>query len=294
MPKKFRIPHGTMISAGGYRVFTEDGFQSRARHALQLRARFGRRFDLPLSPATPTPTSPATVTASASARRPTESASAATSSARAKSNFPRNSRRTPEAANAGPRIGPVVINEIHYHPDAGDDEFVELRNITASAVRALRSRASHQHLARERTRLHVPHQCHASRQRLAADRGARTRQPFARSMACPPDVPIARSIRRHAAGQRRATGTATARPARHQRRRLTSRSTKCATTTKRPGRRRRTAAAHRCSAQASGLRQRPDQLGSSACPRRARTSCPARRRSSRPNHKARRSSPIRT
>src|SRR5205085_12028376 len=32
--------------------------------------------------------------------------------------------------NAGPRIGPVVINEIHYNPAAGDDEFVELRNIS--------------------------------------------------------------------------------------------------------------------------------------------------------------------
>jgi hypothetical protein len=37
-------------------------------------------------------------------------------------------------ANAGPRIGPVVINEIHYHPDATGDEFVELLNLTASPV----------------------------------------------------------------------------------------------------------------------------------------------------------------
>jgi hypothetical protein len=28
----------------------------------------------------------------------------------------------------------VVINEIHYHPDAGDDEFVELKNITGEPV----------------------------------------------------------------------------------------------------------------------------------------------------------------
>jgi hypothetical protein len=37
-------------------------------------------------------------------------------------------------SNTGPRIGPVVINEIRYAPAAGFDEFVELKNLTASAV----------------------------------------------------------------------------------------------------------------------------------------------------------------
>ena len=42
--------------------------------------------------------------------------------------------------NSGPRIGPVVINEIHYHPpdlgtnDNSVDEFIELRNITSKPV----------------------------------------------------------------------------------------------------------------------------------------------------------------
>lgn len=38
------------------------------------------------------------------------------------------------ATNVGPKIGPVVINEIHYHPDLGGDEFIELRNITGNPV----------------------------------------------------------------------------------------------------------------------------------------------------------------
>ena len=49
--------------------------------------------------------------------------------------------RTPDAPNSASVIGPVVINEIHYHPpdlagpvDNGRDEFVELHNITTSAV----------------------------------------------------------------------------------------------------------------------------------------------------------------
>jgi hypothetical protein len=45
------------------------------------------------------------------------------------------------AANAGPRVGPVVISEIMYHPpdladgiDNSGDEYVELQNITGAAV----------------------------------------------------------------------------------------------------------------------------------------------------------------
>ena len=38
------------------------------------------------------------------------------------------------AANSPPAVGPVVINEIMYHPATGGDEFVELLNITDTAV----------------------------------------------------------------------------------------------------------------------------------------------------------------
>src|SRR6185295_10593963 len=44
-------------------------------------------------------------------------------------------------ANAGPKVGPVVISEIHFHPpdfsdgtDNSDDEFIELQNLTSAAV----------------------------------------------------------------------------------------------------------------------------------------------------------------
>jgi CotH kinase protein/Lamin Tail Domain/Fn3 associated/Concanavalin A-like lectin/glucanases superfamily len=37
-------------------------------------------------------------------------------------------------ANSGPRVGPVVITEIHYHPDGAGDEFVELQNIGGNLV----------------------------------------------------------------------------------------------------------------------------------------------------------------
>lgn len=38
------------------------------------------------------------------------------------------------APNAGPRMGPIAINEVMYNPAAGGDEFVELLNITDYAV----------------------------------------------------------------------------------------------------------------------------------------------------------------
>ncbi len=50
-------------------------------------------------------------------------------------NFVALSSATPGAANAAPQVGPIVINEIMYHPDAvGDAEYVELLNISGTAV----------------------------------------------------------------------------------------------------------------------------------------------------------------
>jgi hypothetical protein len=45
------------------------------------------------------------------------------------------STSTPGAANSTARVGPVVINEVMYHPAGNDDaEYVELLNISSSAV----------------------------------------------------------------------------------------------------------------------------------------------------------------
>jgi hypothetical protein len=42
---------------------------------------------------------------------------------------------TPGAPNSGPLVGPVVITELMYNPAGTHDEFVELMNITADAVK---------------------------------------------------------------------------------------------------------------------------------------------------------------
>ena len=50
-------------------------------------------------------------------------------------NFVALSKATPGAANAAPKVGPVVINEIMYHPDTpADAEYVELLNISNEPV----------------------------------------------------------------------------------------------------------------------------------------------------------------
>jgi hypothetical protein len=48
--------------------------------------------------------------------------------------FVAESAKTPGADNAYPKVGPVVINEIMYHPGAGGDEFIELKNVTGAVV----------------------------------------------------------------------------------------------------------------------------------------------------------------
>ncbi|MBN2446864.1 MAG: lamin tail domain-containing protein, partial [Phycisphaerae bacterium] len=51
------------------------------------------------------------------------------------SNFVALSRPTPGEANAGPLVGPIVINEIMYHPDdPADAEYVELLNVSDAPV----------------------------------------------------------------------------------------------------------------------------------------------------------------
>jgi hypothetical protein len=48
--------------------------------------------------------------------------------------FVAESAKTPGEDNAGPLVGPVVINEIMYCPMPGGDEFIELKNVTGADV----------------------------------------------------------------------------------------------------------------------------------------------------------------
>jgi hypothetical protein len=48
--------------------------------------------------------------------------------------FPAQANQSFGGQNAGPNIGPLVLNEIMYHPAAGFDEFIEVKNVSTSEV----------------------------------------------------------------------------------------------------------------------------------------------------------------
>jgi len=132
VPRKFRVPDGTIISAGGYIVFTETNFNpapptlfnfslDSAGDAIYLSSgdgtnllSYGHGVDF------------GAAANGVSFGRYVNSVG--------EEQFPAQIATTFGAMNAGPLIGPVVISEIMYHPDADGDEFIELRNITSSDV----------------------------------------------------------------------------------------------------------------------------------------------------------------
>jgi hypothetical protein len=133
MPKKYRLPTNSIIPAGGFVSFTEAQFNAApgSSNSFALSStgddvylfsadaagdltgyNHGVRFDAAFN--------------GVSFGRYINSAG--------EEFFPLQTALSPGTPNADPRIGPVIISEIHYHPDAGGDEFIELLNVTASTV----------------------------------------------------------------------------------------------------------------------------------------------------------------
>lgn len=48
--------------------------------------------------------------------------------------YPQQLSVTLGQANSGPRVGPIVINEVHYHPETGGFEFIEFLNLIDAPV----------------------------------------------------------------------------------------------------------------------------------------------------------------
>ncbi|HXJ55028.1 MAG TPA: lamin tail domain-containing protein [Verrucomicrobiae bacterium] len=132
-PQKFRIPSDTFLAPGGFVVFQESQFNLGAgnSNSLVLDADGDRIFlfsadeagnltgyshGFSFGPAAPGQSFGRYVLSTGEAE------------------FPAQLELTPEAANRGPRVGPVVVSEIQYHPDSAGDEFIELRNVTTNAV----------------------------------------------------------------------------------------------------------------------------------------------------------------
>jgi hypothetical protein len=132
-PTKFRIPPGTIIGAGGYRVFTETEFNSQpgALDSFALDSE-GDAIYLTSGDANTNLTGYSHGFSFGAAANGVSFGRYVISTG--EEQFPAQASATRDAGNTGPRIGPIVISEIHYHPEAGGDEFVELRNISAGAV----------------------------------------------------------------------------------------------------------------------------------------------------------------
>lgn len=132
-PRKFRIPDSTVIPAGGYLYFDEDDFNptpgTGTSFAFDSTGDDAYLFSADAGGHLTGYNHGAVFGASfngASFGRCVNSAG--------EEFYPRQLAVTLGLSNAGPKIGPVVINEIHYHPDANGDEFVELLNFSGSPV----------------------------------------------------------------------------------------------------------------------------------------------------------------
>jgi hypothetical protein len=136
-PKKYRIPNGTTIPAGGFITFDESQFNAGGTGFA-----FSSNND------------EAWIYSGDAAGELTGYAQGEKfgagevgvsfgryTNSQTNTFFVAQSAQTLSAANAGPKVGPVVISEIMYHPldigtnDNSTDEFIELRNITGAEVR---------------------------------------------------------------------------------------------------------------------------------------------------------------
>jgi hypothetical protein len=133
--KKFRIPNGTILQPGAYLVFDEDDFNSTPDVHPSFSFNSAEGDDVYLVQADPTTGKllnfvdhvdfAAAANGESFGRWPNGEGSL----------YPMQSR-TLGAANSGPRIGPLIISELMYNPQSGNDdlEYIELTNITDAAM----------------------------------------------------------------------------------------------------------------------------------------------------------------
>jgi hypothetical protein len=135
-PKKFHIPPATVLAPGGYHSFTEADF-NRAGAGFALSSD-GDEVWLFSADANGDLTGYVHGFDFGAADDGVSFGRHVTSEG--KEHFVAQVSRTLDAANASPRVGPVVINEIMYRPrdlstnDNSADEFIELLNITTNTV----------------------------------------------------------------------------------------------------------------------------------------------------------------
>jgi hypothetical protein len=139
-PLKFRIPNNTVISAGGYVVFTETDFNPTpgTNGSFTLSSQ-GEEVYLLSADANTNLTGYSHGFSFGAAANGVSFGRHVISTGDER--FVAQIANTPGAANAGPLVGPVVIREIMYHPpdlangvDNTDDEYIQFHNISSSLV----------------------------------------------------------------------------------------------------------------------------------------------------------------
>jgi hypothetical protein len=129
-PEKYAIPKGTVLSPGGYAVFTEEQFNANDNgfaldsHGDQVFL-FSADANGKLTGFSDGFTFGASENGVTFGRLVTADGQA---------QYPAQSSPSLGLPNIGPKVGPIVINEIHYHPQGAGPEFVELKNITSHSV----------------------------------------------------------------------------------------------------------------------------------------------------------------
>jgi hypothetical protein len=132
-PKKFRIPNGTQIAPGGFAAFTEAAFNAQPGVPPSFAlSSHGESLFLFSGDAATNLTGYSHSFDYGAAANGVSFGRVLISTG--EEFWPAQSANTLNAANAGARVGPVVINEILYHPPTGFDEFVELHNLSGGSV----------------------------------------------------------------------------------------------------------------------------------------------------------------
>lgn len=125
--KKFRIPDGTTITAGGFIVFYESQFGA----AFTFDSAHGDEAWLSAADAAGNLTGYRTGAKFGAAENGVSFGRVTTTLG---VDYAALSTRSLGSANTGPLIGPLVINEIMYNPTNGTEEYIELRNVSATPV----------------------------------------------------------------------------------------------------------------------------------------------------------------
>ena len=139
VPKKFRIPDGTVLASGARVVFDANQFNvdTNAPECFQLSSTGDSVW---LFSADASSNLTGYVHGFAFGASPNGVSFGRHVTSEGEEHFVAQISRTPGAANSGPKVGPVVLSEIMYHPPEGGTnedarlEFIELRNTGGAAV----------------------------------------------------------------------------------------------------------------------------------------------------------------